>query len=108
MGASLAEGIAPLSVKEFLTQPAANITVDGQYTIANWFDSKGKPGRFACRTSRVSPSRMMIAVPVAGSVGDLLTSDFADLGEFGNLEGHSSDTAKGALLVELTLGVSMR
>ena len=97
-----------MSVKEFLTQPAANITVDGQYTIANWFDSKGKPGRFACRTSRVSPFRMMIAVPVVGRVGDRITSDFEELGEFGKLEGHISDTVKGAFLVELTMGASTR
>ena len=94
-----------MSVKEFLTQPAANITVDGQYTIANWFDSKGKPGRFACRTSRVSPFRMMIAVPVVGRVGDRITSDFEELGEFGKLEGHISDTV---ILVELTMGASTR
>jgi len=97
-----------LSVKEFLTQPAANITVDGQYTIANWFDSKGKPGRFACRTSRVSPFRMMIAVPVVGRVGDRITSDFEELGEFGKLEGHISDTVRGAFFVELTMGASTR
>ena len=97
-----------MSVKEFLTQPAANIIVDGQYTIANWFDSKGKPGRFACRTSRVSPFRMMIAVPVVGRVGDRITSDFEELGEFGKLEGHISDTVKGAFLVELTMGASTR
>src|SRR5436305_3484642 len=95
-------------VKEFLTQPAANIIVDGQYTIANWFDSKGKPGRFACRTSRVSPFRMMMALPVVGRVGDRITSDFDDLGEFGKLEGHISDTVKGAFLVELTMSASMR
>jgi hypothetical protein len=97
-----------LSVQEFLTQPAAKITVDGQYTIANWFDARGKPGRFACRTSRVSPFRMMIAVPVVGRVGDRITSDFGDLGEFGKLEGHISDTVKGAFLVELTMSASMR
>jgi hypothetical protein len=97
-----------VSVKEFLSQPAVNIAVDGQYTIANWFDSKGKPGKFACRTSRVSPFRMLMAVPVVGRVGDRVTSNFNDLSEFGNLEGHISDTANGSFLVELTMSASMR
>ena len=50
----------------------------------------------------------MIAVPVVGRVGDRITSDFEELGEFGKLEGHISDTVKGAFLVELTMGASTR
>ena len=59
-----------MSVKEFLQQRAVNISVGGHYTLANWFDSQGKPRTFACRTSRVSPFRMLVAVPVVGKVGD--------------------------------------
>jgi hypothetical protein len=58
-----------MSVKEFLQQRAVNISVGGHYTLANWFDSQGKPRTFACRTSRVSPFRMLVAVPVVGKVG---------------------------------------
>src|SRR5216684_152766 len=59
-----------VSVKDFLKQRAVNISVGGHYTLANWFDSQGKPRTFACRTSRVSPFRMLVAVPVVGKVGD--------------------------------------
>ncbi|MGA7996035.1 MAG: PilZ domain-containing protein, partial [Bradyrhizobium sp.] len=76
-----------MSVKEFLGQQAVNVAVGGHYTLANWFDSQGKPRTFACRTSRVSPFRMMVAVPVIGRIGDRISSYF---GDFGKLEGHIS------------------
>jgi len=94
-----------VSVKEFLSQPAVNIAVGGQYTLSNWFDPQGKPRTFACRTSRVSPFRMMVAMPVAGKVGDRITSYF---GDFGKLEGLISDTAAGSVLLELAMSRSMR
>jgi hypothetical protein len=94
-----------VSVKEFLSQQAVNIAIGGQYTLANWFDSRGKPRTFACRTSRVSPFRMMVAVPVVGKVGERITSHF---GDFGKLEGHISDTTTGGFLLELAMTDSMR
>ena len=59
-------GERAVSVKEFLNQRAVTISVGGQYTLGNWFDPQGKPRTFACRTSRVSPFRMMVDVPVVG------------------------------------------
>ena len=94
-----------MSVKEFLSQQAVNVAVGGHYTLANWFDAQGKPRTFACRTSRVSPFRMMVAVPVLGKIGDRITSYF---GDFGNLDGHISDTAAGSFLLELSMTTSMR
>ncbi len=94
-----------MSVKEFLGQQAVNVAVGGHYTLANWFDSQGKPRTFACRTSRVSPFRMMVAVPVIGRIGDRISSYF---GDFGKLEGHISDTAAGSFLLELAMTTSMR
>lgn len=94
-----------MSVKEFLSQRAVNIAVGGQYTLANWFDSQGKPRTFACRTSRVSPFRMMVAVPVVGRIGDRIASYF---GDFGKLDGHISDTASGSFLLELAMTKDMR
>jgi len=94
-----------VSVKEFLGQQAVNVAVGGHYTLANWFDAQGKPRTFACRTSRVSPFRMMVAVPVVGRIGDRITSYF---GDFGKLDGHISDTAAGSFLLELAMTTSMR
>jgi hypothetical protein len=94
-----------VSVKEFLKQRAVSIAIGGQYTLANWFDSQGKPRTFACRTSRVSPFRMMVAAPVVGKVGDRIASYFSD---FGNLEGHISDIAAGSFLLELEMSGDMR
>jgi hypothetical protein len=94
-----------VSVKEFLNQRAVTIAVGGQYTLSKWFDAQGKPRTFACRTSRVSPFRMMVAVPVVGKVGDPITSYF---GDFGKLNGVISDTASGSFLLELEMTKSMR
>ncbi len=94
-----------MSVQKFLKQRAVNIAVGGNYTLANWYDRQGKPRTFACRTTRVSPFRMIVDVPVIGKVGDPITSYFSD---FGKLEGFISDTAKGAFLLELEMTRSMR
>jgi hypothetical protein len=94
-----------MSVKEFLKQQAVNIAVGGQYTLSNWFDAQGKPRTFACRTSRVSPLRMLVAVPVVGKVGDHITSYF---GDFGKLEGEISDTTARNFLLELAMTPRMR
>jgi hypothetical protein len=94
-----------MSVKKFLKQRAVSIAVGGRYTLANWFDAEGKPRTFACRTSRVSPFRMTVAVPVVGKVGDRITPYF---GDFGNLDGVISDTMPGGFLLELAMTTSMR
>jgi hypothetical protein len=89
-----------VSVEKFLKQRAVNIAVGGSYTLANWYDSQGKPRTFACRTTRVSPFRMIVDVPVVGKVGDPITSYFSD---FGKLEGFISDTMSGAFLLEFEM-----
>jgi hypothetical protein len=94
-----------VSVKEFLNQRAVNIAVGGQYTLAKWFDAQGKPRTFACRTSRISPFRLMVAVPVIGKIGDPIASYF---GDFGKLDGVISDTANGSFLLELEMTRAMR
>lgn len=94
-----------MSVEQFLKQSAVNIAVGGRYTLPNWFDPQGKPRSFACRTSRVSPFRMMIAVPVIGKVGDRLTTYF---GDFGKLDGHISDTVAGGFLLDLAISHAER
>ncbi len=94
-----------MSVKEFLNQRAVSIAIGGQYTLARWFDAQGKPRTFACRTSRISPFRMMVAGPVLGKVGDPISSYF---GDFGKLDGVISDTANGSFLLELEMTKSLR
>jgi len=89
-----------VSIENFLKQRAVNITVAGSYTLSNWYDPQGKLRTFACRTTRVSPLRMLIEVPVVGKVGDHLTSHFRDLGKF---EGSISDTKAGGFLLELQM-----
>jgi hypothetical protein len=95
----------PLSVEKFLKQRAVNIAVAGSYVLPNWYDPQGKLRTFACRTSRISPFRMIVDVPVVGKVGDRLTAYFRD---FGNFEASISDTQTGAVLLELEMTRSMR
>jgi len=94
-----------MSVEQFLKQSAVNISVSGEYSLPNWYDSKGKRRTFTCRTTRVSAFRMMVEVPVVGKVGDRVTSYFRDLG---NLEGQISDTKPGGLLFELEMTSDLR
>ena len=94
-----------VSVEKFLKQRAVKIAVDGHYTLTNWYDPQGKLRTFACRTTRVSPYRMMVEAPVCGKAGDTLTSYFSD---FGKLDGHISDTSNGCFLFELEMPYAVR
>jgi hypothetical protein len=94
-----------VSVADFLKQRAVNIIVGGNYAFPNRYDPQGKPRTFACRTTRVSPFRMMVEVPVMGRVGDRLTSYFPDFGKF---DGCITDTKAGSFLLELEMTGAMR
>ncbi len=94
-----------MSVQEFLKQRAVRVSVGGDYTLANWFDPQGKPRTFACRTTRVSPFRMTVEVPVVGKVGDQFASYFRDFGKF---EGRITDKTSNSLLVELEMDRAQR
>ena len=87
-----------MPVQDFLSQRAVKVAVDGSYTLPNWYDPQGKLRTFACRTTRVSPFRMIVEVPVVGKVGDRLITYFRD---FGKLEGAISDTMARSFLLEL-------
>lgn len=89
-----------MSVERFLKQRAVNIAVEGSYTLPNWYDCEGRLRTFACRTTRVSPFRMIVDVPVVGKIGDRLTSYFRDFGKF---DGSISDTMDGSFLLELEM-----
>lgn len=89
-----------MPVKDFLSQRAVNVIVGGSYTLPNWYDPQGKLRTFACRTTRVSPFRMIVEVPVVGKVGDRLTSYFRDFGKF---EGSISDTMDRSFMLELEM-----
>lgn len=94
-----------MSVKEFMKQRAVNVVVGGHYVLPRWLDPQGRPRTFACRTSRVSPFRMMVDAPVTGRIGDRLTPYF---GDFGHLEGEISDIQGGEFLLELSMTGIMR
>jgi hypothetical protein len=94
-----------VSTEKFLKQRAVNVSVDGHYTLPNWYDPQGKLRTFECRTNRVSPFRMIVDVPVVGKVGDYLTSYFRD---FGKLDGCIRDTRPGSFLLELDMSSARR
>lgn len=94
-----------MSVEKFLRQRAVNVAVIGNYVLPNWYDPQGKLRTFACRTSRVSPFRMMVDVPVVGKVGDRLSAYFQDFGKF---DASISETQTGLFLIELEMTRSMR
>ena len=94
------KGSAVRVVQDFLNQRAVKVIVGGSYSLPNWYDPQGKPRTFACRTTRVSPFRMIVEVPVLGKVGDRLTTYFRDFGKF---EGAISDTMERSFLLELEM-----
>jgi hypothetical protein len=94
-----------VSIERFRKQRAVDIAMAGSYVLPNWYDPQGKLRSFACRTTRVSPFRMIVDVPVVGRIGDHLTSYFRDVGNF---EGTISDTMTGAFLLELKMSPDMR
>lgn len=89
-----------MSVAEFLRQRAVEVTVSGSYSLHRWYDCEGKLRTFACRTTRVSPFRMIVDVPVVGKVGERVTSYFQDFGEF---QCTISATLKTGFLMELDM-----
>jgi hypothetical protein len=99
-GAAIPQRIAAVSAQEFSRQRAVDVAIGGRYSLANWYDPQGNRREYACRTSRVSPFRMMVSVPVVGKVGDRVTSYF---GDFGTLDGVISDTVGGGFLLELAI-----
>jgi hypothetical protein len=92
-----------VSVEKFLKRRA--IAVDGNYTLHRRYDPEGRLRTLACRTTRVSPFRMIVEVPVVGGIGDRLTSYF---GAFGEFEGRISDTMHGSFLLELEMTRAQR
>jgi PilZ domain len=95
-----------VTVETFLKQRAVNIAVNGSYSLQRrWYDAEGKLRTFACRTSRVSPFRMLVEVPVVGHIGERMTSYFPD---FGEIEGVIRDTMRGGFLVEMEMTPARR
>jgi hypothetical protein len=95
-----------VSVETFLKQRAVNIAVNGSYSLQRrWYDADGKLRSFACRTTRVSPFRMIVEVPIVGHVGERMTSYFREFGEF---EGVISHARQGSFLVELEMTAARR
>lgn len=94
-----------MSVKDFQQERAINIACEGKYKLHRWFGPDGKIRTLACRSTRVSPYRMIVDVPVVGRIGDRITSHF---GEFGEFEGSVSDTRNGSILLELEMAPERR
>ena len=92
-----------MPVQDFLSQRAVNVIVGGSYTLPNWYDPQGKLRTFACRTTRVSPYRMIVEVPVVGKIGDRLTSYSRDFGKFeGQHQRHDGTPCSFMLELEMT------
>jgi hypothetical protein len=81
-------------------QDAFDLRLGGRYSLANRRDLSGNRREFACRTSRVSPNQMMVAVPVVGTVGERVISYF---GEFGKLDGLITGVTPGGFLIDLVV-----
>jgi hypothetical protein len=79
---------------------AFDLRLGGRYSLANLRDAQGNRREFACRTSKVSPFKMKVDVPVTGGIGDRVISYF---GEFGKLDGWITESVRGGFLFELAV-----
>ena len=77
-----------------------DLRLGGRYSLASRYDMLGHRREFACRTSRVSPYQMFVAVPVLGAVGERVVSYF---GDFGTLDGWITDISEGGFLLNIEL-----
>ena len=83
-----------------LDQTPSKLALPGHYNLSYWYDSRGKPRTFACRTITVSPFQLTLSVTVGGKVGDCIKSCFPDLGK---LDGSISNTFAGGFVFEPNL-----
>src|SRR5437660_9357497 len=85
---------------DFMNTRAVAISLGGRYSLASRYDMRGNRREFACRTSRISPFQMLVAVPVLGPPGERVLAYF---GDFGTLDGRIAETTKGGFLLDLEL-----
>src|SRR5436305_12002474 len=81
-----------------MQQRAVDLRTGGRYSLASRRDTEGNRREFACRTTRISPFRMLVAAPVLGPRGERVISHF---GELGKLDGWITDVIEGGFLVDI-------
>lgn len=89
-----------MSAADLFQHRSIDLSLGGRYSLASRFDANGNRREFACRTSRVSPYQMHVAVPVLGPVGERVVTYF---GDFGSLDGWITDIAEGGFLLKIEL-----
>jgi hypothetical protein len=94
-----------VSNNTIIDKSAFDLRLGGRYSLANLRDQLGNRREFACRTSIISPYKMLVDVPVTGSIGERVISYF---GEFGKLDGWIAESVKGGFLFELSVTRAMR
>jgi hypothetical protein len=52
----------------------------GHYSLANHWDARGKPKKFACRAVSISETAVALAAPVAGKIGAPVAANIEHLG----------------------------
>ena len=87
-----------MSFNEFMQRHAVDLRTGGRYSLSNRRDMQGNRREFACRTTRISPFKMLIAAPVLGPKGERVISHF---GELGKLDGWIIDVLQGGFLVDI-------
>jgi len=89
-----------VSTADLFQHRSLDLNLGGRYSLASRYDIHGARREFACRTSRVSPYQMHVAVPVLGPVGERVITYF---GDFGSIDGWITDIADGGFLLNIEL-----
>ena len=87
-----------MSLGKFMEDRAVDLRAGGRYSLASRRDLQGNRREFACRTTRISPFKMLVAAPVVGPIGERVITFF---GELGKLDGWISDVVENGFLVDI-------
>jgi hypothetical protein len=88
-----------------IDQSTFDLRLGGRYSLANLRDAQGSRREFACRTSKVSPFKMKVDVPVTGGIGERVISYF---GELGKIDGWITESVRGGFMFELAVTRTVR
>ncbi len=80
------------------TELELTVRVGGRFSLASRRDQRGNRRLVACRAIKISPSRLMLATPIVGPVGERVIAYFE---EFGKLHGPITRVFNGGLLMKI-------
>lgn len=77
---------------------ALTVRVPGRFSLSSRRDQRGNRRLFACRAVKISQSRLMLATPIIGPIGERVIAFFE---EFGKLHGPIARVFNGGMVMKI-------